>query len=321
MGARKTIVLAVGLLAACRTNGSAPPADAGGPGTDARDAHPGLDVGRDTPDDRGMDATAARDMRSSSDAPVVQPTIGQSCSNYCENSPCGNPEPECDSGYCVWDDRYLGESYCSILCSGPGAACPGGYSCVHDGASSKDQSWCVKLPPVMPTDVGQPCTYPQNGGFCEGDEMMLMSFCLYRSGACMAALCVHDPVVTGAYCSMSCRVGHVDCPSGYDCRVNPLDDTSDLTRLCTLTHDPSAYVGLYCDASTTACTSDGACVTEAGLHTCAPDGGYCIRGGPGVSNYCTMRCETEACPTGYTCSTIVPDITGPPTGEYCVKSS
>jgi hypothetical protein len=169
----------------------------------------------------------------------------------------------------------------------------------------------------MPTDVGQPCQYPQNGGFCEADEMLLMSFCLYR-GACMAGLCVHDPVVTGAYCSMNCRVGHVDCPSGYDCRVSPISNNP---HLCTLTHDPSAYVGLYCDASTTACTSQGACVTEAGLHTCAPNGGYCIRGGPGVSNYCTMRCETEACPSGYTCTTIVPDETGPPTGEYCVKSS
>ena len=93
-----------------------------------------------------------------------------------------------------------------------------------------------------------------------------VGFCLYR-GACMAGLCVHDPVVTGAYCSMNCRVGHVDCPSGYDCRVSPISNTP---HLCTLTHDPSAYVGLYCDASTTACASQGACVTEAGLHTCAP---------------------------------------------------
>ena len=246
--------------------------------------------------------------------------VGDACSLSCNYSPCGIADTTCASGYCIYDGRYLVESYCSIPCTGVGAACPAGYICSADGLYS-NEFWCTRPPPVPPTDIGQACQVADlNIGTCEGDLMVALTFCEDRSSAtCMDMLCVHDPVAPNDYCSMHCRPTRVPCPAGYDCRVSPVFNDG---YICTKTQAPDAYVGLPCDASTSFCLNAPPCVTDAGLHTCAPNGGYCmIRRVSSEPDYCTIRCETTPCPSGYTCTMINLESGGPPSGQYCVKTS
>ena len=257
---------------------------------------------------------------SAQDGGQGQPVVGDDCSLSCNYSPCGLADTSCASGYCVYDGRYLVDSYCSIQCAGAGAVCPAAYTCSADGLSYSKQSWCIKPAPVPPTDIGNACHVSAlNVATCEGDTMFAQTFCEDRaSTTCMDRLCVHDPVAPNDYCSMHCRPSHVPCPDGYDCRGSPVFNDG---YICTKTQPPGAYVGLPCDHGTSFC-SGSPCVTDAGLHTCAPNGGYCmIRSVPAEQDYCTIRCETTPCPTGYTCVMINLDIGGPPSGQYCVKAS
>jgi hypothetical protein len=58
-------------------------------------------------------------------------------------------------------------------------------------------------------------------------------------------------------------------------------------------------------------------VTTELQHSCAPNRGTCMTGLP---DYCTTRCETTPCPSGYTCTTITLNVGGPPSGQYCVRN-
>jgi hypothetical protein len=51
------------------------------------------------------------------------------------------------------------------------------------------------------------------------------------------------------------------------------------------------------------------CVTseQGTVPSCAPHGGYCLydqRTGVTQHEYCTMKCDTAACPDGYTCTSL-----------------
>jgi hypothetical protein len=57
------------------------------------------------------------------------------------------------------------------------------------------------------------------------------------------------------------------------------------------------------------CEAGMPCATfeEATVPSCGPQGGYCIydqRSGVTQREYCTMKCDTDACPTGYTCTSL-----------------
>ena len=93
---------------------------------------------------------------------------------------------------------------------------------------------------------------------------------------------------------------------------------------CIKHHDPAELVGLSCSPSPEYdCKTGVACVTTEYLSqpSCAPQGGICIDDGrDGLKTrirYCTMSCETSACPAGYQCLSLPKGATS---GMYCVKA-
>ena len=234
-------------------------------------------------------------------------------------------EPDCDTGYCLWDGRYLGESYCTIACSGPGAVCPDGYECDKDLHVS-GKYWCARTPPTPPADLGAACSSVYLSECTVTNPSQ--NFCLAPYvDSCEDRYCVYDGASKTSYCSTPCRAKKVPCPDGWDCWPNP-SYTTGIFDTCIMHHQPAAYVGLSCQIGPTyGCQGDSPCVTKenATVPSCGLQNGICVfdpRNGMRVE-YCSMRCETDACPTGYDCMSITMDTGAAPqalpSGMYCVK--
>jgi len=230
-------------------------------------------------------------------------------------------EPNCDTGYCLWDGRYFAESYCTIACTG---SCPAGYECVADSRLTS-KSWCARTPPTPPADLGTTCPKEYLPD-CTSPTGIHSNFCLTPSAPqCERGYCVYDGASQTAYCSTPCRAKTAPCPNGWDCWHNPGVSTS-LYDACIKHHEPAELVGLSCYIGSSTCQSGVACVgNENGtVPSCAPQGGLCLndlRTGVSASarTYCTMRCETDACPTGYECLALTSDSGGTSFGMFCLK--
>jgi hypothetical protein len=97
---------------------------------------------------------------------------------------------------------------------------------------------------------------------------------------------------------------------------------------CIMHHAPAELVGLSCYEGTEYNCQDGApCVTTEYLSqpSCAPQGGICIydrRTGvkAPTRQYCSMSCETVACPAGYECLSIARGSSTSASEMYCVEA-
>lgn len=251
------------------------------------------------------------------------PTPGGDCA-YTDTTSKLNAlvEPDCDTGYCLWDGRYLGESYCTIACAGPGAACPAGYEC-NDDARVAGKHWCARKKPTAPADLGATCTSDYMAE-CLGPQTVTENFCLDQySRTCQNGYCVYDGAAKQSYCSTPCRTTTLPCPDGWDCWRNP-SGMAGVYDACIKHHDSAELVGLSCYPGTGYdCKSGVACFTTEYLSqpSCGPQGGTCIddrREGVKVPTmYCSMSCETSACPAGYQCVSLAKGATS---GMYCVKA-
>ncbi|MET0791691.1 MAG: hypothetical protein ABW061_09245 [Polyangiaceae bacterium] len=248
------------------------------------------------------------------------PGLGAECF-YTDNSSSLNAidESSCDTGHCLWDGRYFGESYCTIACSGVGAACPDGYQCAQDQGSPSSY-WCARTMPQAPTDLGTACTSEYLSD-CMGAHP-LQEFCLAPSvDSCQNKYCAYDGISKDSYCSTPCRTKTAPCPDGWDCWRNPSGITG-VFDACIKHHAAADFVGVSCYHGTPYdCQSGMPCYTsEAGtVPSCAPQIGACIydlRPGVTKTDYCSMRCETDPCPTGYSCMTLPIGVSS---AMYCVQ--
>ncbi|HEV8247480.1 MAG TPA: hypothetical protein VGP93_17005, partial [Polyangiaceae bacterium] len=109
----------------------------------------------------------------------------------------GEAYDSCLTGYCLWDGRYFGDSYCTIACSGAGATCPDGFTCTQDQETST-KYWCALNPPTAPTDLGAMCS-SQYVSDCTGSQAR-QNFCLAPAvDSCENDYCVYDGVTKSAY--------------------------------------------------------------------------------------------------------------------------
>jgi hypothetical protein len=251
--------------------------------------------------------------------------LGDLCA-YTDNTSMLNAieTDSCVSGYCVWDSRYLLETYCTIACAGVGAVCPEGYECTEDlGAPGK--FWCVHPEPVPPPDMGAACE--SRLSYCRNSQYASESFCLDGyTEECAASTCVHDPIADADYCSMPCS-SRVACPEGYECTRHPSGAISpDDHEFCIQRHELAEYVGRPCYEGSEYCAERPCPTREEGYFNCNPAGsGICVfdnRAGrlTSYSAYCSVRCEDTPCPAGFVCTQIETAGAGaPPSGQYCVS--
>jgi hypothetical protein len=214
----------------------------------------------------------------------------------------------CATGHCLWDGRYFGESYCTVACAGSSATtCGSGYGCTEDqGAAGK--FWCARNKPMAPSDLGDACT-SQYLGDCTGASPR-KNVCLAPAvDSCENRYCVYDGVEEGSYCATPCDARNAPCPDGWDCWRNPSGSTGVLDT-CVKHHDPAEFVGRLCYHGTPyMCESGVPCATteQSSSPNCAPENGYCVydqRSGATRRDYCSMLCDTAACPAGYTCMSL-----------------
>jgi hypothetical protein len=189
---------------------------------------------------------------------------------------------QCSSGYCLWDGRSVGDSYCTIPCTEGSTPCPDGYECTED-LGEPGKFWCAEPTGGVPDDLGASCPEPTFG--CYNSTYPKQSFCLNSvHDACAAEYCVSDPIAAETYCSLPCNRVNAPCPAGWDCRRNP-SGTTGVHDVCTKHHDPIEYVGLPC---------------YMGYRNC--DMSPC----PTIENQTTYSCaDYVECPSGYVCTALV----------------
>jgi len=242
-------------------------------------------------------------------ASAIPEGLGESCPFGCSESVCGQTDDECETGYCLWDARYLSEGYCTVVCDGPGAACPGGYECLEDGID-EGVYYCGKPKPVPPADLGRACDETFLAGDCH--TTIQTRRCAKSTTQCERNRCVRNPGASAGYCSMECGT-RLPCPEGYECLTNPGVGGGSLCYAMYAEQDvfglPCVGVSVACDEALMLCVSGD----EYGLCSmCLND----YRAGQQTRQYCSVGCSDGECPDGYACM----PAGGEPAGSYCATA-
>jgi len=209
---------------------------------------------------------AARHCQSASD--------GRLCASCEDDDGCPSTDnsTRCVVNNCT-DCPYKGEKFCATTCSGPGAACPPGFTCVGLGSGGTTGPWhCVP-----------------HTGTCRAGAGQLGDDCGGRGGlACLSGICLGFG--RQSVCSTPCT-GDGDCQDAryrccavaqesgretFDCRQSP----GAAGGVCA---PRGGALGADCSPGQPPC-SDGACLDL------------------GTAHLCTKSCgDASPCPDGFLC--------------------